>query len=75
MGGQPAQVVYLSQFLGSPGAFHGSLVGLGQPILFHVVDLAKLLSSGQVHHASVTNKRLMNEQKKERCEYIKTFQQ
>jgi len=74
MGGQPAQVVYLFQLLDSPGAFHGGLVGLGQPILFHVVDLAKLLSSGQVHHASVTNKRLMNEQKKERCEYIKTFQ-
>ncbi len=75
MGGQPAQVVYLSQLLRSPRAFIGGLVGLGQPILFHVVDLAKLLSLGQVHHASVTNKGLMNEQKKERCEYIKTFQQ
>jgi len=33
MGGQLAQVVYLSQLLGSLQAFHGGVVGLGQPIL------------------------------------------
>jgi len=75
MGGQLGQVVYLSQLLGSLGAFHGGVVGLGQPILFHVVDLAKLLSLGQVPHASVINKGLVNEQKNKRREYIRTFQQ
>jgi hypothetical protein len=75
MGGQPGQVVYLSRLLGSLGAFHGGVVGLDQPILFHVVDLAKLLSLGQVPHANVINKGLVNEQKNEMRKYIGTFQQ
>jgi hypothetical protein len=45
MGGQLIQVVYLSQLLGSFGAFHGGVVGPSQLISFHVVNLAKVLSS------------------------------
>ncbi len=45
MGGQPARVVYLFQLLGSLGAFHGGVVGPNQLVSFHVMDLAKVLSS------------------------------
>jgi hypothetical protein len=59
MGGQPTQVAYLSQFPSSLGAFHGGVVGPCQPVLSHVVDPTKVLSSlGQVPNANVTKKKV-----------------
>jgi hypothetical protein len=59
MGGQPTQVAYLSQFPSSLGAFHGGMVGPCQPILSHVANLTKVLSSlRQVRNANVTKKKV-----------------